>query len=214
MTAYITMMGLVALVVLPAYGLLRRRQLRRRGQTPLWPREVALALFILFCAGMAALLFDLLYPWHYHPASVARVLKARFGSGQDINLVPLYTIRRFIALVQTTGIELFSINLIGNVVMFVPIGFGLPLLWRRWQRWYKMLLCALLLPVCIEALQLFLPRSVDIDDVLLNALGVLLGWGLYSLAKKLWPGISRLAAGATATPGGSLKAAAGEEPEH
>jgi len=45
----------------------------------------------------------------------------------------------------------------------------------------------------IETAQLFIPRRfVDIDDVILNALGIMLGYGLYLLIKRAYPKVSFL----------------------
>lgn len=195
MTFYITMMLAAMLLLLPIYLLARWLWRRRRLQQSA-RREALLAIFVMFCGGMAILLFDGFSPGHYRPEAVQEVLARRFATGEAINLVPFQVITRYFELIHLYGDSsgLFVTNLVGNFAMFVPIGFGLPLLWRRWQGWKKMIPLAVLLPVCIETFQLILPRSVDIDDVLLNAGGILAGWGLYCLARHLWPRIAVLAA--------------------
>lgn len=206
MTAYITMMAAAVLVLLPLYLLVRWLYRRKKHIRPTPGREVILALFVLFCGGLAILLFDGFSPWHYALSSIAQVLEQRFATGQDINLVPFKSIQRYVVLMGRygTGTDIFTTNLVGNVAMLIPIGFGLPLLWQRWHRWWKMLLLSLVLPICFETFQLILPRSVDIDDVLLNMAGILLGWGVYLLLRRIWPGIKKIAL----PPGSPAKAPA------
>ena len=52
---------------------------------------------------------------------------------------------------------------------------------------------ALLLPIFIEACQLFIGRSVDVDDVILNFAGGCIGAALYFVLRKAVPGMGRLA---------------------
>jgi glycopeptide antibiotics resistance protein len=65
----------------------------------------------------------------------------------------------------------------GNVALFVPLGMLLPLLSRRWSL-PRVLLLALVLSTLLEVCQYVLNRGrlADIDDVMLNVSGALLGW--------------------------------------
>lgn len=177
MTAYLIMLAVAMLLLLPVYLIIRRHLLRKRHSKPFWPREILLAFFVLFCGALAVLVFDGFAPWHWHPNSIAAVLAKRFTTGENINLIPFHIIMRYFVLMDASGggMNIFAVNLFGNVLMLVPIGFCLPLFWQRWQKWWKMLLVAILLPLTIETIQLLLPRSVDVDDLLLNATGILLG---------------------------------------
>ncbi len=67
-----------------------------------------------------------------------------------------------------------TLNLVGNVLMFVPVGALVAWLSRR-ARVLTAASVGLLLSVAIEATQLGLGRVGDIDDVLLNSAGALLG---------------------------------------
>lgn len=66
--------------------------------------------------------------------------------------------------------------------MFVPWGFGLVLLWKKNRTVPRILLWSAALPLFIETWQLFVGRSVDVDDFILNFAGsaigglVCLGW--------------------------------------
>ena len=87
---------------------------------------------------------------------------------------------------QTTA-QLASIDtdesrtqLLGNTLLFMPWGFFLPLLWRRFRRILPVAGMCLLLTCFIEGTQLFIGRTGDVDDLILNLCGVILGyfcWG-------------------------------------
>ena len=64
-----------------------------------------------------------------------------------------------------------------NILLFLPFGYLLPLLWPRVDCWWKLLLCGLFVSLLIELLQLVTLRGMfDLDDLMNNTLGALLGW--------------------------------------
>ena len=82
------------------------------------------------------------------------------------------------------GAGAFIYHLAGNLMWFVPLGLLLPRL-RPGCRWHHVLLAGALLSVCVEGLQYLLGTGVsDVDDVLLNASGALLGYGLYRFRRR------------------------------
>lgn len=79
------------------------------------------------------------------------------------------------------------INLIGNTAMFVPLGIFWPLLFKELDTHGKAIAAGAGISLCIEILQLpFFDRVSDIDDLLLNTLGYLMGYGLFLLGRKLF----------------------------
>lgn len=60
---------------------------------------------------------------------------------------------------------------IANVVMLMPLGFFLPLLWKNCRSFWKMFVAGCVVSIFIESLQLFTFRATDIDDLLMNTLG-------------------------------------------
>jgi glycopeptide antibiotics resistance protein len=72
-----------------------------------------------------------------------------------------------------------------NIALFVPLGFLLPLLWPSWNRPIPVLLFGVAFSLMIEASQLLNIRFTDIDDVLLNSLGALLGLLLFQVFAAL-----------------------------
>jgi glycopeptide antibiotics resistance protein len=108
----------------------------------------------------------------------------------NMNLVPLRTIAMYVhILLNTTTPYMLRhaiINLFGNIGMFIPYGIFLPILFPRLQTYWRCWLWAMLGILVVELLQLFtLLGSLDIDDLLLNLIGVTIGYGIFRLAQKL-----------------------------
>lgn len=66
-----------------------------------------------------------------------------------------------------------------NVVLFLPLGSLLPLLWPKQDKLWKILLAGAAFSLLIELSQLLNFRNSDIDDLLLNTLGAVIGFALY-----------------------------------
>ena len=108
----------------------------------------------------------------------------------NLNLKPMDTLRRFWWVLHNStepGLRNHAVvNLVGNVVMFVPLGLLTPCIWGKMRKFWVHFLCMLLIIVCIEVLQLFtLLGSCDVDDLLLNLSGVITGYGLWKLIEKM-----------------------------
>ena len=105
-----------------------------------------------------------------------------------INLIPMRTLKLFFRLLSHHRPQLVRtavINLAGNVVMFIPLGFFLPVLFRKLQKIWKSLLCVALIITAVEILQLLtLVGSCDVDDLILNLSGSVIGYGLYKFTKR------------------------------
>lgn len=71
-----------------------------------------------------------------------------------------------------------------NILLFVPFGFLLPLLWERYRPFWKTISCGFLFSLTIELIQLFNGRISDIDDLLMNTLGAFSGWLLWLLLRR------------------------------
>ena len=77
------------------------------------------------------------------------------------------------------------LNVIGNTCMFIPSGILFPIVYRKLNNFWKVVGAGVLLSLCIEILQLpFSVRATDIDDLLLNTAGVIIGYAVYSLVRR------------------------------
>jgi glycopeptide antibiotics resistance protein len=68
--------------------------------------------------------------------------------------------------------------------MFIPTGILIPLLYRNRNSFLKTVLTGFWISLTIEILQLpFAVRCSDVDDLILNTAGCLVGYGIYALGK-------------------------------
>ena len=78
------------------------------------------------------------------------------------------------------------LNLIGNTTMFIPLGIVWPSVFKKLDSHGKVIAAGVGVTLTIEILQLpFFGRATDIDDLILNSLGFLMGYGIYLLISKL-----------------------------
>jgi glycopeptide antibiotics resistance protein len=99
----------------------------------------------------------------------------------DINTIPLIETMK---LADAKSLVDFFYNLYGNIVWFVPMGFFIPALSKRHLNFLQVVLMGAMISVSIEALQFVLNTGVtDIDDVIFNTLGAVVGYLLYFLGK-------------------------------
>lgn len=80
-----------------------------------------------------------------------------------------------------------AVNVLGNIVIFIPLGFLLPLLQPFFRKFYKATAAGLIISVAIELIQLSgIPcnRECDILDIILNTTGVMSGYLFYRLRLK------------------------------
>ena len=181
MTGYLLKFGAIILILIPIYLLIRRPWER-------WSkREAAIAVFVLFIAALLALALEGKYA---SPDKMIFRAVERLKSGDGINSVPFRSIASYF---RHYGPELFLVNFFGNIIMFMPWGFGLLLLWKRNQKVWAVTAYSLAFTMFIEVSQLFVERSVDVDDLILNFAGSCLGAGLYFVLRKLFPRLSELA---------------------
>lgn len=78
------------------------------------------------------------------------------------------------------------LNLIGNTAMFIPVGIVWPIVFRELNKPWKVIAAGTGFSLCIEILQLpFYDRVTDVDDLILNSIGFLTGYGIYLLIKSV-----------------------------
>ena len=87
------------------------------------------------------------------------------------------------------GTRLFYRNIVGNIIMFVPFGFFTSY-YLKLERKSFIFFLSIIISVVIELIQLKIGRAFDIDDILLNIIGSMLGYFLYRLIDKIFGGLS------------------------
>ena len=168
-------------IMLPFYLILRKPWKKEPE------REIALAVFILFMIGLLALALQGRYQM---PSRMIELARDRIASGVGINFVPFRSIQSYFIHYSLDGL---LVNFVGNIVMFMPWGFGLTLLWKKNQKLWRVVLYSLGLTVLIETVQLFIGRGVDVDDLILNFAGSCLGAGICAALRKRFKKLSTLA---------------------
>lgn len=100
-----------------------------------------------------------------------------------INLVPFSII-----IYQFNNINssynVFILNIIGNIIIFIPIGIFIAYLFKT--KFLKTTFYGFLISAIIETVQLPLPRTTDVDDLILNTTGTIIGYIIYKIIKKLY----------------------------
>lgn len=78
---------------------------------------------------------------------------------------------------------LFFKNIIGNILLFIPLGFLIAYKLNI-KHFYSIILLSLYFSVCIESIQLIIGRVFDIDDILLNTIGGIIGYLIFQIFFK------------------------------
>lgn len=179
----------------------RHRRLACRGLKSPALREGTLLIFVLFCAGLAALT---VFPsnlwsyvvapnrwpegttfWSFYPTWEELTVRLQRLPGELPRLLPPFPGGIAYHFHSYWSAFLF----LGNVGMFLPIGFFNALLWRRGRLW-RSALSGFLASLSIEAIQLFIDRGTDLDDLILNTVGAAAGYLLYRLLRSIAPGFA------------------------
>ena len=164
----------IACIVGIAFFAIRFAFLKKRKLQIKWKLEILQVIFACYLAGLISLVvlpanfwlgfYDgIFFGWWSEMGQV-------FQLGV-VNLVPS------VIICLTGELSLGSWGktmLIGNIAMFVPFGFFLPLITELKSR-KRIVLAAIIVPICFEVAQLFFGRSFDVDDLICNFIGIIIG---------------------------------------
>ena len=154
-----------------------KRTVTRESREEQLARRIALFLFVLYMIGLFYFLF--FANWYNH----------RPGSQNCyyMNLVPFHEIRRFVHAREKIGGTAVFLNPNGNILGFIPFGFFLPLISKRFRNGFVVALLGFLTSTLIEILQMLTKAGVcDIDDVILNTAGAVIGYILFLLCEMIF----------------------------
>lgn len=131
----------------------------------------------LFAVYFAGLVYFLLFAEGYG--------RGVEGAVYNYNIHPFQEIRRYLQYWEVLGLRYVILNLAGNVVGFLPFGALLPLIARDARKSWKIGLLAAEISAVIEVSQLlFQVGCFDVDDVILNTTGALLGYAGFWIAHR------------------------------
>ncbi|ARF13988.1 VanZ family protein [Sporosarcina ureae] len=104
--------------------------------------------------------------------------------GSNYNLIPFQTVSIYLADLSF-GVAL--VNIVGNIIPFIPMGFLIPLAFRSQRRMIKTMFTCFLLIVSIESIQFFAYLgSFDVDDIILNMISCFLGFLFFSAYSRIY----------------------------
>ena len=158
----------VALILSVIFGAI---YFARRGQTMSWLERIGLAGLAIYFPFVVGLTVGGI------PIDEGAIAPSEWRSWA--NLVPFATIGTQLE----AGLESGLRQLVGNLIILAPLGFGLPVVWHRFRRLVPTLLAALSVALSIELSQMLISlaigvpyRAFDVDDLILNTTGALIGW--------------------------------------
>ena len=136
--------------------------------SPLWK--------ILLAAYLALMVWLLFFRDGYDPS-------IPYSQQLKFNLTPFATIGRYLDhLSWKNRPDLWrgaTVNLVGNVLMFIPLGWLVPRVFPQLRKFWKALALLTLAIVAVELIQLVaLVGTCDVDDLILNVAGICLGYPL------------------------------------
>ena len=138
--------------------------------------KILIGLYILFVMYLCLMIWEV-FIGPYRSYSGAR----------RYNLYPFKTIMEFLLNANKYNFQVIFINLIANIITFIPLGFFISLLFRRYLKLINTVLSCVFIIICIEIGQFVLNVGVlDVDDVILNTVGCVLGFMIYKAVRKSW----------------------------
>ena len=95
------------------------------------------------------------------------------------NFIPFKEIMRY-----KIDSSLFYRNVVGNIILFVPFGY-LVSYYIKQPKYYGILILTFITSLSTEVIQMYIGRSFDIDDILLNFIGGLFGFLIFKIQAKI-----------------------------
>ncbi len=107
-------------------------------------------------------------------------------TAESANLIPLRTISMYMRKLGTSSGRGAVINIFGNILTFVPLGFFIPCTFMKASSFRRCFLACGVVNICIECLQFVTQLGcMDVDDLILNLLGIALGYGIFRILKSI-----------------------------
>lgn len=143
--------------------------------------KIVKCLFAIYCICLIFILF--LYGHRVgNQFNIGIFSKEHF---EQPNLIPFRTIYTYLERFfnDTINTNIVVKNLLGNLLMFVPMGMALPVLFeQKFNRLWKTVLFVVILVILIEIIQfLTFTGSADIDDLILNTVGAIIGYEIIKI---------------------------------
>ena len=142
-------------------------------------RELRLTGRLLFLAYILVLVYFLFFAeWYQHGPGIREIRR--------YNLIPFEEISRFLEHRESLGFGAVFMNLAGNIIGFVPVGFIFPVIDRKFTGFFATLAQGVGLSALVEILQLLTRLGIcDVDDIILNTVGTAIGYVLFLIMRRV-----------------------------
>ena len=153
-------------------------------------RVLTIVLFVIYIAVLVKLVV-LKGPLFYQVVSGTNEYKVQAENAENygVNLIPFRTIRSFMTFHPSTSTETKVFNVLGNIALFIPMGFFLPIIFKGAKNFLRVLFASFLVSLCFEIFQLVTHTGhFDVDDLILNSIGGMIGYSCFIMGVKLWAG--------------------------
>ncbi|MGG0476115.1 VanZ family protein [Priestia aryabhattai] len=154
--------------------------MKKKRKITSFKKELVLGVFVLYLIGLAS---QTIVP-NWNAGIVTDTGEPFFdiyftNELSHVNIIPFHTLYEYFFQTNTNVDEWNSVsllNLTANVILFLPLGFLVALIWRKYHSIKKGTILGLSVTCLIEFIQYFIGRSSDIDDILLNTFGTVIGY--------------------------------------
>ena len=142
----------------------------------------------IFTIYILMLLIFVVFKFNGDVYSVINTIQTNKNRGVGVNLIPFSTIGAYISDINS---DISIINILGNIIPFIPMGFIIPMAFPSFRNFMKTMITCLLLICSIEILQLiFYVGSFDVDDIILNQISCIIGFVLFKVCKNVFKVVS------------------------
>lgn len=173
----------ITLLVGILYIIFRFLKLKKNNSDINYKREILYLIFICYIVGLFNLVLVPINFWNIIWYNIFYNFNENPFAGIfdfSYNFIP--TIYKIIIGEYALG-SWVKTMIIGNILMFIPMGILLSLCLKNIKK-KNIFKYAVLIPLAIEVLQLVVGRSFDIDDLVMNFLGIVIGYYIVELVKK------------------------------
>ncbi|URZ07584.1 VanZ family protein [Clostridium felsineum] len=156
-------MTVLILILITALNIVLKKN-NKRG----WQHYFVGYFFLIYIVACLILVgIPSVYEWKVHLIEHERIFNPH------LNLIPL-----------KDGLDISNIL---NIILFMPFGFLNPIMWTKYQKFKNIFLYGLFFTFFIEFSQLFTTaRTTDIDDIIMNTIGNVLGFIIFNIMKKIF----------------------------
>ena len=141
---------------------------------------------IIFIIYFVLLIKIILFKYRGLISTFNSLFAGELSGFHSFNIIPFRSILEFTKLMFSGYFSRGFNNIIGNIFVFAPFGYFIPLLYKKCQNIRTVISAGFFVSLVFEICQYFLYLgSFDIDDIILNLLGVILGFLFYKLVSKI-----------------------------